>query len=164
MARRAAQPDTPERGWFEVYPELRNNPPAVIEVPLGSDNRTAPADMVCFRYAPAFPRDELTGGAFKRNAHAAWGALIEYRNCAFWCDYNPGHDPKDHMTDLRLQSLEEDRRTFQLALDKGGRRLVVAGLIVGLAQVLTMTPDSFLYKVGLAIARLFSHLLTKLYS
>ena len=63
--------------------------------------------------------------------------------------------------DQRLTSLEEDRRQFQRAIDRGSKRLAIAGItiaaIVGLAQLLTATPESVVYKL---LAPLFQRLMS----
>ena len=161
MARRATQPGGGTRDWFEVYPEHRIDPTRAIVVPVGVENRTIPADLVCFRYAAAFPERDLTEQAIRTRPDQARGALIEKRHCPLWCEYNSGHDPRDHLMDQRLTSLEEDRRQFQRAIDRGSKRLAIAGItiaaIVGLAQLLTATPESVVYKL---LAPLFQRLMS----
>ena len=158
LARRGIQAWGGNRAWFEVYPEMRIDPALAVDVPLGFDNRQIPAELVCFRFAPAFPAREVVRAALLRDPNAVRWALAERRDCSMWIDYNPGHDPKDHMTDQRLRSLEDDRRAFLVALDKGGRRLVLAGIItgsiIGVCQILAMTPDSVLYKAAVTVWRL----------
>jgi len=46
----------------------------------------------------------------------------------------------------RIQEMEKDRRDFEIAIRKHGRWIAFAALLLAAAQVLTVTPDSLLYR------------------
>ena len=48
----------------------------------------------------------------------------------------------------RVHELEDDRRRFERALNNATKGLIVLGLILAFAQVMTMTHESMLYKFG----------------
>lgn len=61
-----------------------------------------------------------------------------------------GLTPKDHLMERRVSALEDDRRAFQLALDRGSKRLMWAALILGgllaagqLLAAFFATPDAY---------------------
>jgi hypothetical protein len=78
------------------------------------------------------------------------GVLASDRRCPYYCPYQVGLSPKEHLMERRLLGLEEDRRKFEQALDRGSRRLMWAALILGsllaAGQILAAffaTPDGY---------------------
>jgi hypothetical protein len=143
LARRDRTPESPVSGFHEVPPEYRrDNPirPPTITIVSGN-TKSYQADLVCFMYAPVFPESALQHEGIRQDPAQARGALLENRDCRDWCDYRPGHSPKEHLMERRVESLEADRKALQLALDKGNRRLIIAsiiiGALIGLGQIIT---------------------------
>jgi hypothetical protein len=72
------------------------------------------------------------------------------RRCPHYCPYQVGLSPKEHLMERRVIGLEEDRRRFAEALDRGGKSLQRAALILGsllaAGQIIAAffaTPDSY---------------------
>jgi hypothetical protein len=91
---------------------------------------------------------EIVGPDTAARAEAAFSVFNKSRNCQAWRPYQVGFDPKEHLMEQRVHDLEMDRRAFTTALNGAGKWLAVAALIVGLAQVMTLTPESLLYRFG----------------
>jgi hypothetical protein len=111
--------------------------------------------------------------------------VLEETGCDSWYRYESGRTPREHLSDLMWERLEEGRREFEKELSARAEtvqlqlaerdehlqarrdqeqarntklitRITLIGILIALAQVLTLTKDSLLWKV---IAALY-HLLT----
>jgi hypothetical protein len=128
-------------------------------------------------YSEAVIWPKTTGTAFEDIRRSRTDAATPERNaaakavftrprddCPKWFPYTPGLDPEKHLEEYKTRQLEQDRREFERKLfemeQRGQARaqtvgiwLTIAALILAIAQVLTMTPDSWLWKL---LSRLFS--------
>ena len=95
---------------------------------------------------------------------AASAVVHQNRQCPSWFAYTPGLGPKEHLEEFRIQQIEDDRKAFEMRLfekeqqsqerwQKVGFWLAVAAVVLALAQVLTMTEESFLWRGVVWIAQ-----------
>lgn len=104
------------------------------------------ADLLAEVYARV--RRDRAAGLSDTNTEAIEAVLRTDRRCPSYCAYQVGLSPKEHLMERRLLGLEEDRRKFEKALDRGSKRLMLAALILGallaLGQIVAAffaTPD-----------------------
>jgi hypothetical protein len=133
-------------GVFELIEEERECPEAAFSM-VHPANVYVETDVVCFRRSADLPAEIRAAGGPTNEAGRR--VLGFDRRCTRWGSYTPGLDPRDHLMERRVRHLEQDRNAFQRALNNAGRRLTIAALILAMAQAVTMTPDSVLYKVGI---------------
>jgi hypothetical protein len=128
-------------GWWEVYPEQRIDPRLARTIPSQGYGIPARAcDVVCYAYSPAFPERPLSYLAIAQDPDSARGALLDERTCKDWCDYKPGHDPKDHLMHRRVELLEEDRRRSDATLN---RVILVVTFFGILLTAIQTVPDRY---------------------
>jgi hypothetical protein len=173
--------ETPEKFYRPPKPKPPPRPPSrdPWTIPTSPPVMDVFSDgyLVCFRRRFDLPKemksaqtkhDPATGQAISSvPVHVAVReVLLSDRRCPEYVQYVAGLTPKDHLLERRVSALEEDRRSFQAALEtqnmglaRQGRNLAVAAIIVGAliggAQILTMTSESVLYRLGAAIYRHF---------
>lgn len=147
-------------GVLEVEWDERARPDPNISFPHPLGNAAEFPEFVCLRQAASLP-DEITAEADKGSrvpGERIAAVFARPRGCQKWWQYVPGLDPKEHLMERRLRELEDDRKDFQRVLSKSGYGFIYLGLFLAAAQVLTVTPDSVLYKWGawvIAVARWF---------
>jgi hypothetical protein len=146
-------------GIFEVFFDERSSPPSRTAFSIiHPANVQIATEVVCYRGVADLPSEVATVRAptGMEEAAALDRVLRNDRKCQQWSEHMRGLDPKEHLMERRLRDLEEDRKEFQIALSKGTNRLTWAAVILAGAQVLTMNEQSFLYRFGEAIYRIFT--------
>jgi hypothetical protein len=100
--------------YYEIEPDQRESGKVWSHRPdlTGSPLSTEPA---CFDRA-ADLRSEASELIQLGNDGTAKEVCNKDRACEHWYPYSPGFSPKEHMEDLKLKALEQDRREFELKL------------------------------------------------
>ena len=155
----------PHSGFHETENADRDHPERYFDFVPGETNALQKGELVCFRRAADLPHEmEEASAAGASAAEVVW----RDRRCVRWIAYEPGISPRDHLAELKTRDLEEGRREFQRSMTRheerqaarerrADRRLTKAaiwlGSIVGLAQLLTMSPDSIGYRWLVALGQ-----------
>ena len=155
-------------GFYEVEPPDRKNPVAQFSFVAGDSNALHIGEFACFRHKAnlSFEISEIASARQVSEDSAARETVWKDRSCEYWCAYEPGLAPGEHLMELKTLHLEQDRKEFQLKMldlenrlvareGKIGRQLtkfaIILGVIIGLAQIiasiLAMTHDSVGYKL-----------------
>jgi len=157
----------PHTGFHEAESADREHPERFFQFVPGETNALQSGELVCFRRA-ADLQHEIGEAASAGAGDAAEVVIWRDRHCERWIAYEPGISPRDHLAELKARDLERDRREFQRSMvahearqtereRRADRRLTKAaiwlGSIIGLAQLLTMSPDSIGYRWLVAVWR-----------
>ncbi len=143
---------------LEVKPKERENPVGEYHesmfssLPsLSQQQRIKPklgSYLVCFlQKADLFAELTCRVPGSPKLEPAVNSVLNSDRRCPHYVEYIAGLSPKEHVMERRLLALEEDRRAFQRALDRGAKGLMWAALILAIGQIIAaliaMTPESY---------------------
>jgi hypothetical protein len=142
----------PHAGFHELDPGERDNLAADFHFPPGETNALQHGELACFRHKLNFPEAIASLDAERgiTGSEAAREVANAPRECAEWCQYQPGISPADHLSERKANDLERDRREFAVTLSKFQARLgdqerrvtVRIGVLALLVALVAVTPDS----------------------
>lgn len=96
---------------------------------VGTRMLNVEAEVVCFVHEydlmeelPNVSRGELKDATELQRAEVAVEVIAKDRHCQAWYPYTPGFGPSEHYEELKMQRLEQDRRTFEMQLAAMGER------------------------------------------
>jgi hypothetical protein len=152
-----------DQSVFAVYDETeeyyREHPSMGFAfIPIGL-NANKPGRLVCFRRAARLPKEadaEALKLGVQQGGEGAWTPVIWLdRHCPKWLQWEPGVSPRE-------QFAEERQRKFTLNLKDIETRLtwlaIKVAVVIGLLQLLLMTPDSAGWKLLSWLVRPFGWL------
>ena len=156
------------QGYHEVERYDRENPRDEFIFVPGESNAQHQGEFGCYRGAANLP-EEITHTAEADGVvrdEAARRVLTRDRVCAKWIQYEPGLAPAETFRELRLRTVEAERRDFDQRLASFERRFnkrltwtaIAFALVIGLVQLwaagMSMLPESIGSWFGFWVLRL----------
>jgi hypothetical protein len=137
LAKSVAPGGTNPQPMFAVFDEteqyFRDHPKGNFDFVPANYNAQKVGHLTCFRRVADLPKEvDEQGGS--------WAAVIwKDRKCPKWSKYEPGLSPREYLAEARSQQ-------FETKLTSTATRVTIAvaivGVIVGLLQLLSITPES----------------------
>jgi hypothetical protein len=129
--------------YDEAEPFFRENPSGDFAFVPVFYNAVNPGNLTCFRRVADLVKEADEEGVRSGLPGApSWQAVLwKDRKCPMWAKYEPGISPREYFAEARAEKFTE-------RFNKITTRLTLLAILVGLLQLLTMTPDSILYRMG----------------
>ena len=139
LAKSATPGGTSEQPQFAIYDEteqwFRDNPSEGFQfVPVGI-NAYMQGRLVCFRRAATLHKEATDNGI------GAWTEVIwRDRQCPKWSLWEPGVSPREQLADERSRKFTLDLKAIETRLTL---LAIKVAIVIGVIQLLMMTPDSY---------------------